>query len=69
MAGVELSPTMTDFRIKNIVEAKLHRFTDDIEEICNAAVREADIEEKINTIEEEWILASLTLDEFKNRGL
>ena len=50
LAGVELSDKIPDFRVRNITEAKLYRFFDDVEEITNGAVREADIEEKINKV-------------------
>lgn len=68
LAGVELSDKIPDFRVRNITEAKLYRFFDDVEEITNGAVREADIEEKINKVEDEWIGVILILDQFKNRG-
>lgn len=67
LAGVQLSPALSDFKVRNITEAKLFRFTDDVEEIAVAAVREADIEEKITKIEDEWSIVSLVLDEYKPR--
>lgn len=41
---------------------------EDVEDVCNAAVKEADIEAKLDSLANLWNLRSFTLAPFKNRG-
>ncbi|KAG2377570.1 hypothetical protein C9374_009086 [Naegleria lovaniensis] len=57
-----------EFKIRDIIEAKLVDHKDDIEEIVNAANRELNVEKKLEEIKEEWKLKKFVLGDFKNRG-
>lgn len=56
------------FKLQNILDAKLLRFKDDVEDIALSSVKEADIENKKNTIAADWEDRELVFGEFKHRG-
>ncbi|TPX71761.1 hypothetical protein SpCBS45565_g00838 [Spizellomyces sp. 'palustris'] len=56
------------FYLKNLLDAPLNENRDDIEDICTAAVKEADIEIKLKQVVTEWEDKSFILAAFKNRG-
>jgi len=56
------------FKLSNILEAKLLRFKEDVEDIALSSVKEADIEIKKNNIAAEWEDRELAFGEFKHRG-
>ena len=56
------------FHLRNIMEAPLLEHKDDIEDICIAAVKEKDIEAKLNSVVGEWSGQELQFVSFKTRG-
>ncbi|TPX43177.1 hypothetical protein SeLEV6574_g05202 [Synchytrium endobioticum] len=61
-----LDPEM--FYLKHLMEAPLLAHREDIEDICTAAVKEADIEVKLRATVSEWEDKIFTLGPFKTRG-
>ncbi|KAJ3097005.1 Dynein heavy chain 5, axonemal [Phlyctochytrium planicorne] len=61
-----LDPEM--FYLRNLLDAPLVEHREDIEDICTAAVKEADIEIKLKQTVAEWEDKSFTLAGFKTRG-
>eukprot|EP00741_Cyanophora_paradoxa_P017811 tig00021017_g17202.t1 len=55
-------------RLSHLMEANLLANREDIEELCNAAVKELGIETKLKTIVDDWADQQLTFANFKNRG-
>ncbi|XP_056290683.1 dynein axonemal heavy chain 8-like [Pseudoliparis swirei] len=56
------------FTLKNIMEAPLLKYKDDIEDICISSVKEKDIEAKLSQVKEVWSSQTLSLMTFKDRG-
>lgn len=56
------------FCLKNILEAPLLKFKEDIEDICISAMKEKDIEAKLRQVTSEWSVHELTFMTFNNRG-
>lgn len=56
------------FQLRNIMEAPLLEHKDDIEDICVAAVKEKDIEAKLDAVVAEWSAQELAFVSFKARG-
>lgn len=56
------------FCLKNILEAPLLKYKEDIEDICISAMKEKDIEAKLRTVVNEWSSHELTFMTFNNRG-
>ncbi|RLU25661.1 hypothetical protein DMN91_001818 [Ooceraea biroi] len=56
------------FCLKNILEAPLLKYKEDIEDTCISAVKEKDIEGKLRTVVSEWSAHELTFMTFNNRG-
>lgn len=61
-----LDPDM--FYVKNLLDAPLNNFREDIEDICTSAVKEADIEIKLKGVVNEWEDKAFMLGQFKTRG-
>lgn len=59
------SPTFT---LKNVMEAPLLQFKDDVEDICISAVKEKDIEAKLKQVVADWAIVELSFSSFKARG-
>ncbi|KAF5281562.1 hypothetical protein FQA39_LY05097 [Lamprigera yunnana] len=59
------SPT---FSLRNVVEAPLLKFKDDIEDICISAIKEKDIEAKLKQVIADCAVMDLTFSNFKTRG-
>jgi dynein heavy chain len=62
-----LDPDM--FYLKNLMEAPLLKYAEELEDICTAAVKEADIETKLKAVVNEWSDKEFTFGQFKTRGL
>ncbi|KAL0280413.1 UNVERIFIED_CONTAM: hypothetical protein PYX00_001707 [Menopon gallinae] len=56
------------FCLKNILEAPLLKYKEDIEDICISAMKEKDIEAKLRQVTNEWTVHELTFMTFNNRG-
>ncbi|KAL0211729.1 hypothetical protein RCL1_005355 [Eukaryota sp. TZLM3-RCL] len=58
-----------DLLLKEVIEAPLLLFKEDVEEIANAAVKEREIEHRLNQIESDWRDQKFFFTEYKSRGL
>ncbi|XP_068092796.1 dynein axonemal heavy chain 5-like isoform X3 [Hyperolius riggenbachi] len=56
------------FSLRNIMEASLLKYKEDIEDICISAVKEKDIEAKLKNVINEWSAHVFTFAQFKSRG-
>ncbi|KAM4694178.1 LOW QUALITY PROTEIN: dynein axonemal heavy chain 8 [Discoglossus pictus] len=68
LTGTKFEVDSESFCLRNIMEAPLLKYKDDIEDICISAVKEKDIEAKLNQVVDVWRNQFLGFVVFKNRG-
>ncbi|XP_067008020.2 dynein axonemal heavy chain 8 [Anabrus simplex] len=56
------------FTLKSVMEAPLLKYKDDVEDICISAVKEREIEAKLNQVIADWSMVELEFSSFKTRG-
>ncbi|XP_034939850.1 dynein heavy chain 8, axonemal [Chelonus insularis] len=57
-----------NFTLANVMQAPLLKFKDDVEDICISAVKEMEIESKLNQVIADWAIVDLQFANFKQRG-
>ncbi|KAG9395874.1 Dynein heavy chain and region D6 of dynein motor [Carpediemonas membranifera] len=56
------------FKLHDLTDAPLLENKDEVEDICNAAVKETDIEAKLKAVEADWVDQEFVFATFKTRG-
>lgn len=56
------------FKLQHLLDANLLSKRDDVEDLAGAAVKEKQIERKLETLRAEWAVQEITFMEHKNRG-
>eukprot|EP01138_Halocafeteria_seosinensis_P007479 gb/GECG01007645.1/.p1 GENE.gb/GECG01007645.1/~~gb/GECG01007645.1/.p1 ORF type:complete len:3314 (+),score=514.53 gb/GECG01007645.1/:1-9942(+) len=69
LTGHELPVEDTEFKMQDLIDANLVEHKDEIEEICDAADKQLDIEQKLKEIKEKWEQEPLVFGEWKTRGV
>ncbi|XP_069744234.1 dynein axonemal heavy chain 8-like [Narcine bancroftii] len=68
ITGHKFNVASESFSLKNVMDAPLLQFKDDIEDICISSVKEKDIEAKLTQVMQTWTSQVLSFSSFKNRG-
>ena len=68
LTGHEFNVTESGFTLRNILEAPILKYREDVEDICIAAIKEKDIENKLHNLKADWSAQQFEFVSFKNRG-
>ncbi|KAF8568731.1 hypothetical protein P879_07217, partial [Paragonimus westermani] len=68
LTGHKFDVESDNFLLRNIMEAPLLKYKEDIEDICISAVKERDIEAKLKVVINDWSVQNLQFASFKSRG-
>ncbi|XP_068199657.1 dynein axonemal heavy chain 5 isoform X2 [Antennarius striatus] len=68
LTGHSFQVDSESFSLRNIMEAPLLKYKEDIEDICISAVKERDIEAKLKDVVAEWSGQTLSFATFRTRG-
>uniref|UniRef100_F7EDE6 Dynein axonemal heavy chain 8 n=1 Tax=Monodelphis domestica TaxID=13616 RepID=F7EDE6_MONDO len=68
LTGTTFDIESDSFCLRNIMEAPLLKHKDDIEDICISAIKEKDIEAKLQLVVENWTNQNLSFAAFKGKG-
>ncbi|XP_055685262.1 dynein axonemal heavy chain 8-like [Lutzomyia longipalpis] len=65
---VQLYPDSPEFTLGSILDTPILEFRDEVEDICIAALKEKEIDEKLRQIDETWSSMKFPVLPFKDRG-
>ncbi|XP_030612273.1 dynein heavy chain 5, axonemal [Archocentrus centrarchus] len=68
LTGHSFQVDSESFSLRNIMEAPLLKYKEDIEDVCISAVKERDIEAKLKDVVAEWSSHTLSFATFRTRG-
>ncbi|XP_008293860.1 dynein heavy chain 5, axonemal [Stegastes partitus] len=68
LTGHSFQVESESFSLRNIMEAPLLKYKEDIEDVCIGAVKEQDIEAKLKDVAAEWSSRTLSFATFRTRG-
>ncbi|XP_036366495.1 dynein heavy chain 5, axonemal-like [Octopus sinensis] len=68
VTGYQFEMKDDNLLLKNILEAPLLKYKEEIEDICISAEKEKDIEAKLKQVMIDWDMKEFTFGNFKNRG-
>ncbi|XP_062336343.1 LOW QUALITY PROTEIN: dynein axonemal heavy chain 5-like [Osmerus eperlanus] len=68
LTGHRFEVDSENFALRNIMEAPLLKYKEDIEDVCISAVKERDIEAKLKDVVAEWSSHTLSFAPFRTRG-
>ncbi|XP_051465193.1 dynein axonemal heavy chain 5-like [Apus apus] len=68
VTGHQFDVDSENFSLKNIMDASLLKYKEDIEDICIGAVKEKDIEAKLKHVISEWSTHVFSFGQFKSQG-
>uniref|UniRef100_A0A1B0CTB8 Dyneins heavy chain n=1 Tax=Lutzomyia longipalpis TaxID=7200 RepID=A0A1B0CTB8_LUTLO len=66
--AVQLYPDSPEFTLGSILDTPILEFRDEVEDICIAALKEKEIDEKLRQIDETWSSMKFPVLPFKDRG-
>lgn len=68
ITGKELNLADDVFKLQHLLDCKLLKVRDDMEELTNSAVKEEQIETKLATVGLDWAEQNLVFSDYKTRG-
>ncbi|EEB13574.1 ciliary dynein heavy chain, putative [Pediculus humanus corporis] len=68
LLGYEFDVESETFLLKNVMDAPLLKYKEDVEDICISAIKEKDIEAKLKQVIADWSVVELSFSHFKSRG-